>query len=92
MTGVYFTIGFAGVCLWGIMMFIMSFTTEAMEKWLVTFIMGIFISQVVIFNLKLVTTIIIGVILLKFARSKVMLSIASGCAGYIVDLFMRIFS
>ena len=91
-TGTILLIGWAGICLWGIMMFIMSFATEAMLKWIVTFLLGIFISQVVIFNLKLVTTILIGVVLLKFARSRAMLSIASGCAGWIVDKLMLFFS
>ena len=91
-SGAILLICWAGVCLWGITMFIMSFTTDAMLKWIVTFLLGIFCSQVLIFNLKLVTTILIALLLLKFARSRIMLSLASGCAGYIVDLFMRFFT
>ena len=92
LAGTILLISWLGVCLWGIMMFIMSFTTEAMTKWIVTFLLGIFISQIVIFNLKLLTTILIGIVLLRFVRSRAMLSLASGCAGWTVDLLMRIFS
>ena len=90
--GVILICCFAGVCLWGIMMFIMSFTTQALQKWLVTFLGGLFINNFVIFNLKLVLSIVIAVFLLKCGRCKVMITIASGCAGRIVDFFVRIFS
>ena len=90
--GVILLCGFAGVCLWGIMMFIMSFTTQALQKWLVTFLGGLFINNFVIFNLKLFLSIVIAVILLKFGRCKVMVTIASSCAGKIVDFFTRYFS
>ena len=82
----------AGVCLWGIMMFIMTFTTQALLKWIVTFLAGLFINTIVIFNLKLIFSIFIAVFLLKMARCKLMMTIASSCAGKIVDFLLRLFS
>ena len=90
--GVILLCGWAGVCLYGIMMFIMSFTTQALQKWLVTFLGGLFINNFVICTLKLLLSIVIAVFLLKFGRFKVMITIASSCAGKIVDFFMKYFS
>ena len=91
-TGVLLVCVWAGVCLWGITMFVVNFTTNALQKWLVTYFGGIFINLIVIFNLKFAVTVVIGVFLLKCARSKVMLSIAGSFAGKVVDFFMRLLS
>ena len=90
--GVVLICGWVAACLYGIMMFIMSFTTEALLKWIVTFLMGIFINNVIIFNVKLILSIVIAVFLLKLARCRLMMTIASSCAGKIVDFLLKIFS
>ena len=82
----------ACACLYGISMFVISFTSYALEKWLITYFGGIFINVIVMFNLKFLATIIIATFLLKIARCKLMLAIAGSCAGTIVDFFVRLFS
>ena len=90
--GVVLIVGWVAACLYGIMMFIISFTTEALLKWIVTFFAGIFMNHIVIYNIKIFLSIIIAVFLLKLGRFKIMMTIASSCAGKIVDFFLKIFS
>ena len=79
-----------GACFYGITMFVISFTTDALLKWIATTFGGFFINIVVIFNLKLLFTVVIGMILMKLARCRLMLVVASGMAGQIVDFMIRL--
>lgn len=78
-----------GVCLWGISMFVMSFCTSSMEIWMFAFLLSFLTDQVIIFNLKVLVTVLLGILLLQLGKYKCMLSIASSCAGVIVDFILQ---
>lgn len=76
---------------YAISMFVINFNDNAMNKWLSTFFMTFFTDVIVIANLKLLITLLIGVLLMRIVKWKMMLAIAAGCAGKIVEIILKYF-
>jgi len=82
--GILWVIG----CIYGITMFILSFSDYALNSWLACFGISVFTEIIVMTQLKVLFKVIIGMILMMFARSKAMLSAAGAVAGKVVDCIM----
>ena len=87
--GFVFVCLWLGVCFWGISMFVMSFCTSSMKIWMISFLGSFLIDQIIIFNLKVLVTVLLGILLLQLGKYKCMLAVASSCAGVIVDFMLR---
>jgi len=85
--------GFAwlGFSLYSIMMYIITFTDVALDNWLTTYGISVFTELVIITQLKVLLKVLIGLILMKIAKSKAMMSTAGVIASEIVDRLMKIF-
>lgn len=90
-------IGYVLIGLWvagsgyGITMFVMNFSQAAMVKWLTTFFGSFFMDVIILFSLKVAVTVVIGLLLMKIAKYRIILVIASGIAGKLISCLMRFF-
>ncbi len=79
-----------GVCGWGITMFTINFNDPALNKWLVTYFGAFFWEMCIVFQLKILFKVLIGLLLLKLCRLQCMLTVAGTIAGQIVDLLIKL--
>ncbi len=77
------------LCSWGIVMFALNFTENALDKWMITYFATFLVEMVIIFQLKILLKMLIGLLLLKITRSRCMLTIAGHIAGKLIDCFIR---
>ena len=76
---------------YAIAMFALSFTSIALQKWLLTFFSSFVFDVIFMFNIKLLLKVIIALILMSMARNPIMLTAAGSIASYIVDTMMAWF-
>jgi len=79
-----------GFSLYSIMMYIITFTDVALNNWITTYGISVFTELVIITQLKVFFKVLIGLILMRIAKTKVMMSTAGVIAGKIVDRIMKI--
>eukprot|EP01022_Parablepharisma_sp_SALTPOND_P023301 TRINITY_DN489_c0_g1_i2.p1 TRINITY_DN489_c0_g1~~TRINITY_DN489_c0_g1_i2.p1 ORF type:complete len:3581 (+),score=247.31 TRINITY_DN489_c0_g1_i2:188-10930(+) len=87
-----FVLGFVwvSVCLYGIAMYIVTFSDTALENWMTTFFLTLFTEVVIMSQLKILVKILIGFLLMKVARSKFMLTTAGVLAGKIIGYMSKV--
>ena len=85
--GIFWVVG----CLYGILMFSISFTDDTLKKWMGTFGLSFGIDVVGIMQLKILVTVLIGMLLLRLIRHPVAMAIAGSIAGKIVDFILAYF-
>ena len=89
------TLGFSLIFFWligsgyAIAMFALSFTSIALEKWLLTFFSSFLIDVIIIFNAKMFFKVLIALILMSMAKTQLMLTVAGSIASFIVDKVME---
>jgi len=77
-------------CLYAIMMYIVSFTQISVDNWMTTFGISAFTELFIVTQLKVMLKVVIGILLMKLMRTKVMMSVAGVFAGKIIDWVLRI--
>jgi len=84
--------GFAWLlgCLYGIMMYVIQFTPECIDGWALTFGMSVFFEIIWMAQLKVFVKVIIGMLLMRILRTRIMLSAAGVIASVTVDWIVRI--
>ena len=75
-------------CCYAIIMFSVSFTDVALEKWLISFSGAFALDAIIMFNLKMLLKILIAILFMSIARFPIMLTVAGAIAGQIIDLLM----
>jgi len=78
-------------CIYGTTMYVLTFSDYALQIWMATFGISFFSETVVSSQLKVLFKVIIGLILMKFAKSKMMLTSAGHIAEKIVDWILHFF-
>ena len=78
-------------CLYGIMMYILSFSAFALDNWLITFGAAIFNEALVMEQLKILAKVLISILLMKLAKTKFMLTGAGIMASKAVDCMFKTF-
>lgn len=77
-------------CLYAIMMYIITFDSEYVDGWMLTFGISVFLEIVWMAQLKLFVKVIVGMVLMKILKSKIMLSAAGFIATFIVEWIVKI--
>ena len=75
-------------CGYAIIMFGISFSKIALQKWLYTFFGSFGFDVIIMFNLKMFLKVLIAVLLMSMARFPIMLTVAGAIAGKIIDVLM----
>jgi len=86
-------LGFAWIfgCMYGVTMYVLTFSDYALATWMATFGISFFSETVVSSQLKIMFKVLIGLILMQFARSKLVLTAAGQIAAKIVNWIMHFF-
>jgi len=90
MIGLIMGFGWLGFCLYSIMMYIISFTQIALNNWMTTYGISVFTELIIVTQLKVLLKVLIGLLLMKIAQTKSMMSTAGVIADYIIDFVMRL--
>jgi len=85
-------LGFAwlGFCLYSIMMYIINFTQIALINWMTTYGISVFTELFIIGQLRVAFKVVIGLVLMKIAKSKFMMTAAGIIADQIVNNLIAI--
>lgn len=75
-------------CIYSISMFVMSFSAVAMSKWLITWGTSFGMDAIVMFCTKISITVIVGLILVKLAAFRGMLSATGGTIGKMLEVII----
>ena len=77
------------ICAWGITMFSIQFESVAMHKWIYTYLICFGNEFLIVEHLKIGFRILIGILLMRFAKSRLMLTLAGAVAAKIVDFIIK---
>jgi len=91
MIGQIFGFAFILFFVYGITMYVLTFTEYALDGWMASFGVSMFSEVFLVAQAKLMLKIIIGVFLMRISRSRLMLSVAGAIANKIVDWIMALF-
>lgn len=89
-------IGYILIVIWligsgyAIAMFAISFSSVALQKWLLAFFASFGYDVIIVFNMKMFLKVFIGLLLMSVARFPIMMTIAGSIASKIVDTVMHI--
>jgi len=87
--GLILSFGWVVGCLYGIAMYIVVFPDHALTNWMTTFGISTFTELIIIANLKILLKVGIGMLLMRIARTKAMMTTAGVIAGKIIDFMGR---
>ena len=90
--GIGICLGFAwiGGCLYGIMMFIISFTEFSLNSWMVTYVISFGLEALIVSQLKILLKVTIGFALMKLTRLRCFLTLSGACVGVLINWIIQL--
>jgi len=77
-------------CLYGIMMYIITYAPESIDIWMIAFAISVLIELIFMAQLKVFIKVMIGLLLMRLLRSRIMLTASGIIAGFIVEWVVAI--
>eukprot|EP01022_Parablepharisma_sp_SALTPOND_P022586 TRINITY_DN45_c0_g2_i5.p1 TRINITY_DN45_c0_g2~~TRINITY_DN45_c0_g2_i5.p1 ORF type:complete len:1513 (-),score=185.04 TRINITY_DN45_c0_g2_i5:92-4630(-) len=89
--GLVLTYAWIIFCMYGILIYVLYFGESSINSWMFTFSFSVFIDTVVISQLEVVITIVIGVLLMYLAETELMMTAAGVLAAKVIDWLNKLF-
>lgn len=77
-------------CFYGIMMFIITFSSPQIDGWMLTFGISVFIEIILVAQIKIFVKVLIGILFLRLMKSQLMISAAGLFAGFLVEWIVAV--